>query len=406
MRFELGQQGTKVPKNVYLVSFMGSLSGGFYWPYIPIYAVEMGASYSQIGLVASISNAAPNVFQPLWGYLSDRMFKRVLFISLGYIVGGTIILFFTKARDPITYILLLALSMIFYSAVPPAWNSYIGSFFKQRERGRGIGKIAGIGWIGNIIGASVSGMAMTLLIGEQNINQYVLAFSLAGLISITTGLIALSLRESSADNDRRKSFSLRVSITENKLFWKLCLIEAFWGMSLSFAWPMFSAAYIVKLHATKLEIAVASVIFSITFALSQTYLGYLVDRYGRRKILLITKYVFPIYPLIWFIAWDVKFVYVANFIVGISNALAVVSVLSYILDITVEEERGSYFAVYNMVMGFSWFLGSLLGGFIGDLLSKIIDPIGALQMVFLISIFIRILTAIPYYFIQETLERQ
>ncbi len=403
----MGSQDTNVPKSVYVVAFTSSLAGGFYWPYISIYAVEIEASFFEIGLVSSISNAAPTVFQPIWGTLSDRMLRRVIFVVLGHILGGLIVLLFTRAHDPFTYTLLVALSMISLSAVTPAWSSYIGSFFKREERGRGIGRITGIGVLGNVLGAGVSGAIMTMLIGEHKIAQYTFTFSIAGILLILTGLIALSLKEQKQNVNQflrdKKNLSLRNSLSQNYLFRRLCLVEAFWWFTLSFAWPMYSAAYIIKLHATKLEIAICSMIFNATFAVSQMSLGYLADKYGRRTILLTMRYIFPIYPLIWYIAQDVEFVYLANFIVGIANALASVAVMSYILDITKEEERASYFAIYNMVMGISQFIGSLSGGFLGDIISRNTDPMYAIQMIFLISIIIRIASAIPYYFIEETL---
>jgi len=77
--------------------------------------------------------------------------------------------------------------------------------------------------------------------------------------------------------------------------------------------------------------------------------------------------------------------------------------MSYILDITREEERASYFAVYNMIVGFSQFLGSLSGGYLGDYLTQYGGLIFSIQMIFLISIIMRIFSAIPYTILKETI---
>ncbi len=392
-----------MPKTAYLVSFLSSIGGGFYWPYISIYAVELKASYSEIGIVTSISNASPMVLQPLWGYLSDRYMKRIIFISVGYIVAGLITILFINARTPLFYAFLLAMSLIALSAVTPAWNSYIGSFFKKEERGKGIGKISGLGIIGSVIGTLFSGYYMTMIIGENNINQYAFSFTVAGLFLIVTGLTALFLKENKSYNNGYNLSEIVRSLRSNRLFLELCLIEAFWSFTLSFPWPIFSAAYIYKLNATKIEIATASMFFNASFALSQIYLGRLVDEYGRKKTLMIMRFIFPVYPFLWFIAWNVSIIYLANIIVGITNAIASLAVISYILDITREEERASYFAVYNMIIGISQFLGSLAGGFIGDYLTQFGGLIYAIQMVFLINIIMRIFSATPYTFLKETL---
>jgi len=399
----LSKNGEHVPKITYVVSFLSSLGSGFYWPYISIYAVEIGASYSEIGIVTSISNASPMVLQPLWGYLSDRYMRRVIFISVGYIIAGLITLLFINARSPLFYAFLLAISLISLSAVTPSWNSYIGSFFKRDERGQGIGKISGLGVIGSVFGTLFSGYYMTIIIGEKNINQYVFSFTLAGIFLIITGLTALLLKEKSSYSTTYSLSEILSSLRNNKLFLTLCMIEAFWSFTLSFPWPIFSAAYIYKLNATKIEIATASVFFNASFALSQIYLGHLIDVHGRKKILLIARFIFPIYPLLWFIAWNVSLIYLANLIVGVTNAIAILAVIAYILDITSEEERASYFAVYNMIIGFAQFFGSLVGGYVGDYLVQYGGLIYSIQVIFLISVIIRIFSAIPYLTLKETL---
>lgn len=399
----LSGQREKIPKAAYIASFLSSVGGGFYWPYISIYAVEIGASYSEIGIVTSISNASPMVLQPLWGYLSDKYMRRVIFISVGYIIAGLITLFFISARSPLIYAFLLALSLIALSAVTPTWNSYIGSFFEKKERGRGIGKISGLGIIGSIFSTLFSGYYMTMIIGEKTINQYYFSFTLAGLFLIMTGLISLLLKERSSYNATYNLSEILMSLKNNKLFLTLCLLEAVWSFTLSFPWPMFSAAYIYKLNATKIQIATANVFFNASFALSQIYLGYLVDVHGRKKTLLVTRFIFPMYPLLWFIAQDVSLIYIANTIVGITNAIAMLAVMSYILDITREEERASYFAMYNMVIGFAQFLGSLIGGYLGDYLIRFGGLIFSIQMIFLISVIMRIFSAIPYIALRETI---
>ena len=397
------EKKNSVPRTAYAIAFTTSLGGGFYWPYISIYAVELGASYSEIGLISAISNASPTVLQPLWGYLSDKLMKRKIFILLGNIISGFIILFFAYTRKPLIYAILLALSMIALSAVTPAWNSYIGSFFEKRERGRGVGRINGIGFIGTIIGALVSGLIMTILIGEKNILQYSFAFTIAGISLIIGGLLSLNIHDPTGNNDGYSLEYIMSSIKRNNYFKRLVLAEAMWSFSMSMAWPMFSAGWIYKLHATKFQIAIANVAFNISFMIGQLFLGFLADVYGRKKVITTSRFVFPLYPLMWYIAWRVEIIYLANLIVGLANAVATIAIFAYILDVTQEEERASYFAIYNMVLGISQFLGSYTGGFIGDSFKQFMGTIPALHMVFLISSALRLLTAIPYLFIKETL---
>ncbi|MHA1616697.1 MAG: MFS transporter [Candidatus Njordarchaeales archaeon] len=394
---------SKVPRTAYGIAFTSSLGGGFYWPYVNIYAVELGASYSEIGLVSAISNASPTVFQPLWGFLSDRLMKRRIFILLGYLLAGFIVFFYVYAKDPIMYAILLALSMISLSAATPAWNSYIGSFFKKHERARGIGKINGIGFAGTILGAIISGFLMTMVIGEIPFLQYRFSFTVASLLFIITGLLALNIRDPTNAGNGYSLETIVASVKKNSYFQKLLLAESLWSFSMSIAWPMFSAGYIYKFHAKKLEIAMSNIFFNVAFMLSQLYLSFLADVYGRKKAIAYSRFIFPIYPLMWYVAWRIEIVYIANFVVGLANAVSTVAIFAYILDVTEEEERASYFAIYNMILGISQFMGSYIGGLIGDYFRSVLGIIPALHIVFLISSFLRLLTAIPYLFLKETL---
>lgn len=396
---------TKIPQVAYTIAFTGSLSGGFYGPYIAIYAVELGASYAEIGIVSAVSNVSPMILQPLWGYLSDRMLMRKVFIVLGNIIAGLLILLYPLAHEPLLYAALIMLSMAALSASTPAWSAYIGSFLDKHERARGLGRIGGVGLIGTIIGTLVTGFLMTKVIGEGNPMQYVLAFVVAGIFRIISGLLALAIKEPLIVRKNNYDISLLASsILRNDHFKRLLLAESLGAFSLSIAWPMFSAAYIYKFHATKLQIAVANVLSNIALSIGQLYLGFLADRYGRRQVLVIMRFAFPMYALAWYYARDIEYIYLANFLIGFVNAIVGVAVPSYILDISEEDERASYFAVHNMILGISQFIGSYIGGLLGDQLSHSIGALQALQTVILISAVLRLLAVIPYFLLKETVK--
>lgn len=68
---------------LYCKALLDSIHYGASSPFIPIYAIELGASPIEIGILYSLSNLSLNFFQVIWGYLSDRLIKYVMFIILG-----------------------------------------------------------------------------------------------------------------------------------------------------------------------------------------------------------------------------------------------------------------------------------------------------------------------------------
>ncbi|MEX2701831.1 MAG: MFS transporter [Candidatus Baldrarchaeota archaeon] len=76
-------KNSDVPPIIYATAGLTAFSGGLYQPYLNIYAVEIGATYSEMGIITSVSNAAPTILQPIWGALSDKKVKRKPFIFWG-----------------------------------------------------------------------------------------------------------------------------------------------------------------------------------------------------------------------------------------------------------------------------------------------------------------------------------
>ncbi len=59
------RENTRTPRTLYAAVFFSYFSFGTYQPYIIVYAVEMGARYDELGIVTSVGNASPAIFQPL-----------------------------------------------------------------------------------------------------------------------------------------------------------------------------------------------------------------------------------------------------------------------------------------------------------------------------------------------------
>jgi MFS family permease len=90
-------------------------------PFMSAYAVELGASSSEMGLFQSLTNLSNNVMQVFWGKLSDRLGKRILFIVLGGLIISAFwipMMFVTNARQ---LIILIAIQTLLGSMATPAW---------------------------------------------------------------------------------------------------------------------------------------------------------------------------------------------------------------------------------------------------------------------------------------------
>jgi len=81
------------------------------------------------------------------------------------------------------------------------------------------------------------------------------------------------------------------------------------------------------------------------------------------------------------------------------------AVTAYLLDVTPEEHRGSFAAIFNLILGVTTFIGSLIGGYLSDYLTGAFGLVLALQIVYLISTIGRAIDAALHLTLKGTLKR-
>jgi len=398
-------KNSDVPPIIYATAGLTAFSGGLYQPYLNIYAVEIGATYSEMGIITSVSNAAPTILQPIWGALSDKKGKRKPFIFLGYFAGSALIFLFLLAKDPMLFALFLAAHFIVLSASTPTWNALLGKIIPEKVRGKVLGKVNAIAFAGRVFATAIAGIIMTWVLGQTLESQYTFVFTAAAVFGILGSLLILKFKEPVENGNTSVYRGLKVALREtlrNKYFRRFCSLEVFFETAMSMSWPYFSVVMVRKLEATKFEIAVASIIFGATASLSQFYLGKFVDKFGRKPIIVLSRIMLPLYPFLFILSQNMYYVYLANIIGGISNGLSIVAISAYILDISQDHERGTYFATYNTLYGLATFAGSIFSGYLGTFFQTFQSEIQALNTVLSISVILRTITALMFLTLKET----
>lgn len=107
---------------LYARSVINSLSGGMVNPFMGAYAVQTGASSSDMGWFQSSSNIASNLMQVFWGRLSDRSRHRIPYIVFGGVILSVLwvpMIFVDSAGQ---LIVLLAVQALLGSMATPAWT--------------------------------------------------------------------------------------------------------------------------------------------------------------------------------------------------------------------------------------------------------------------------------------------
>lgn len=180
---------------LYAISLSGYIGQNLNFVYVPYFAIALGASYSEQGLVTSVRTLGNSVTQSFWRSISDKRGRRPI-LMMGYIILALTALTYTTTSRISLFLGLLAIQgFCGYSVVAGGvWNSTMGDIASERERGTVIGKIISMGVIGSVPIIILFGY----LIDRQGLTgaqQYYLPFYAAGAVIIITIILIFSLRE-------------------------------------------------------------------------------------------------------------------------------------------------------------------------------------------------------------------
>ena len=107
-------------------------------------------------------------------------------------------------------------------------------------------------------------------------------------------------------------------------------------------------------------------VFAMSQLLMSPFTGRWVDRYGRKKIIIIGLFIFGTSELIFGLGKDVWVLYLARVLGGISAAFVMPGVTAYVADITSVQERPKAMGYLSAAISTGFIIGPGIGGFIGE----------------------------------------
>lgn len=167
---------------------------GIIWPLVPVYAVQLGASGLQVGLIIAAFNITRTLFNPFSGRFSDRWGRKPFIVSglflysvvsVLYVLSTQVeMLIFVRLLHGFTSVLVVPVAMALAADIAPQrqLGLYMGTLNMAVMLGLGVGSLLGLtetGWsLGMTISPIISGIIMDSL-GVPTI------FFTGGLLTIT-----------------------------------------------------------------------------------------------------------------------------------------------------------------------------------------------------------------------------
>jgi len=374
-----------------------SASGSISNTYLVPFALTLKASSSEIGILIAVQNLAGTLSQ-IPGAIMTEYYSRKAIWMFAQVVGKIlfwlpiVLLPFLNLQNSV-YILILLVAMLTFAQGlrSPAWASLMGDLVPQNIRGRYFGSRNMITGFAGIVMTLIAGFIVTLY-----------GFSAIFLIYIILSVIAIPFFLKMYEPPTKKIFHYRHKFAVRPSDWSSTLqrnrglaIFTLYLIVMNFAFiiasPFYTVYMLKDLKFSYLMFAVLIILGALARILTFKYWGRLNDRYGSRKIFVVTSFFAIFVPLFWLFVYEpITAALVLIFEGFIFSGFDQVA-FNYLLDITPADRRPQYVANHNFFVGLGVFFGALLGGLLAGMFEgHTLLIFRGLQVVFLVSFIIRI----------------
>ncbi len=158
--------GTRTTYLTALAVFLGSSSFNFWWPFMPLYMLDLGATSDANALfwVATATSAqgiCRLATSPIWGVLADKLGRKIMFLRTLYLAAltGTAA---ALIAHPWQLTFALALQGIFSGFIAPA-VALVSVSVPDVKLNKSISIVTGAQYLGSTVGPAVGGVLAVIL---------------------------------------------------------------------------------------------------------------------------------------------------------------------------------------------------------------------------------------------------
>ena len=268
---------------LFLTVFIDLLGFGLVIPILPTYAVQLGASAFEVGLVMAVYALMNFIFSPFWGSLSDRMGRRPV---IAFTVFITALAFLLLAHASTLWLLFAARMLAgIGSANIAASQAYITDVTPADGRAKALGLIGAAFGIGFIFGPPVGGFI------KEHFGMAAVGYSAMGLSLFNLLLVLVYLPESLKEKDTTNKLEIKpvtqsIRALRNERFRDLFLTSFIYITA--FSMMQITVALLWAEHYGLSEAQVGYMFAAIGFAsaiVQGTLVGWLARTFGEARLM-------------------------------------------------------------------------------------------------------------------------
>jgi MFS family permease len=310
------------PSPAWILFFLSASVGvamiglGIIWPLVPVYAVDLGASGFQVGMIIAAFNVARTLFNPVSGRLSDR-WGRKPFIVLGLFLYAVVSVFYVMSTRVDSLILVRLLHGFTSVLVVPVALALTADIAPQQRLGLYMGTLNMAVMLGLGMGPALGGFI------REFFGMAAAFYTMGGLAFFTLIGVAIFLpRDTRQGSDQgERSLAPLKQLLKHRVVQGLFLLRFFIAAGQGSVYT-FLPILALRMQITSAQVGLILGVNIFLIALLQRVFGNVADRVNPKKMViwgtLLSGLVVPAMPYV----DGFYMILLLNIIMGIGNGIA------------------------------------------------------------------------------------
>ncbi|HAQ06242.1 MAG TPA: MFS transporter [Bacillus bacterium] len=339
--------------------------------YFALFAIGvLGATNYQVGLISSLPQIIGMFAMVLGTVIMGRLHEKKQFTSYSilftrvFLIGMFFVVYLPSEYRAWVFVLLVGLMNLPGSFAMLSWQSFIGDLIPDSRR-------SGFFSERNRI-LTIAGMITTLMIGialqwfdKADALPYQLLFILAFAFGLTEVFYLNRHKEQKKEIvDQTKKFNFGWDAYQHKPFIWFLICGLIFNFAWQLAWPLFNIYNIKYAHMTGFWISIITVANQIGQIISYKWWGKMADKYSNAKMLAVAAVGMSTAPFMTILSTNMFYLTFVNLTSGLFVSGTVLLLFNQLLEVTKEQNRGSFIAQYNILLAIVGFIAPQFGVFL------------------------------------------
>ncbi len=366
-----------------ITSFFADIAGDMLFPILPMYfTVELGLSVGLLGVIEGIADGTANLVQVWFGWISDRLKKRKLFVILGYVIAALGKFFLALGGSPLPGLPAGSAFMVFLARffdrggkgirTTPRDAMLAESVVKER-RGFAFGFHRAMDTAGAIVGNAI---VIWLLSMQFSLHSIVWLSLIPAGLAIFFLLPVREPTSAAIEETPTNGLKKKVSIPNwsdftsdrkkfGSEFWKFIFVSVLFHLGkISYAFLLLRVG---DFGIGPEAIPYLYIIFNIVQTVFSIPVGKLADGFGKAILVFMSFLLFALMSAGFIAGGDSTFMMAMFALYGLSFAFIEVGIRAFAVELSPHHLKATGMGIFFTVTGLTVILASWIGGSLWEL---------------------------------------